>query len=108
MPQLPPAYDGIAAMQRERRQQQDPYDKIHLMADEFASKNIPNKGQMLGDIRRQIEGEEPHPYSVPKRPSSKAHDAYSDHQENTPGQRQQMNDDKLVSMLNDLEGMVVG
>lgn len=44
MPQLPQELETITAMQREMRQQQDPYDRINSMADEFASKNIPHKG----------------------------------------------------------------
>lgn len=83
------------------------------MADGFANRNIPKKGEMLGDIRRQLEQEGAGPYPnmarVPtpqvNNPQEQKQNPYVDH--NTPDRRQKVNEDKLLSMLDDLEGLVV-
>ena len=51
-PETLSGFEDADILQRELNQQPNYYQNLQKMTDEYASKNMPRKDEMLGDIRR--------------------------------------------------------
>lgn len=93
-------------MQRELSRHPNYYNEVQKLTDEYSEKNVPQKDEMLGDIRRALEHESAAPRSVPqKRHTDKLSGINSP--QNIMTQHGPANDNNLLGKLDELESLLV-